>query len=48
MPPEYGEAWVATLRDVWVQQMRSDGKQDKVFDPSKRERQGLLEKRCIR
>ncbi|CBI35780.3 unnamed protein product, partial [Vitis vinifera] len=64
IPPEYGQAWVATLRgDVysfgvvmlelltgkrpvevfkpkmsrelvgWVQQMRSEGKQDQVFDP---------------
>lgn len=64
IPPEYGQAWVATLRgDVysfgvvmlelltgrrpvdickpkmsrelvgWVQQMRSEGKQDEVFDP---------------
>ena len=64
IPPEYGQAWVATLRgDVyslgvvilelltrrrpvevsksiissdlvtWVQQMRSEGKQEEVFDP---------------
>ncbi|KAJ1390783.1 Serine/threonine-protein kinase, active site [Sesbania bispinosa] len=64
IPPEYGQAWVATMRgdvysfgvvmlelltgrrpvDVskpkmsgelvaWVQQMRSEGKQDQVFDP---------------
>ncbi|KAJ4719265.1 Receptor kinase [Melia azedarach] len=64
IPPEYGQAWVATLRgDVysfgvvmlelltgkrpvelfkprmsrelvgWVQQMRSEGKQDQIFDP---------------
>ncbi|XAR74035.1 Non-specific serine/threonine protein kinase [Bertholletia excelsa] len=64
IPPEYGQAWVATLRGdvysfgvvilelltgkrpvevfkpkvsrelvVWVQQMRSEGKQDEVFDP---------------
>ncbi|KAG4177804.1 hypothetical protein ERO13_A10G000700v2 [Gossypium hirsutum] len=53
IPPEYGQAWVATLRgDVysfgvvmlelltgkrplvsWVQRLRSEGKQDEVFDP---------------
>ncbi|KAA8540189.1 hypothetical protein F0562_024248 [Nyssa sinensis] len=64
IPPEYGQAWIATLRGdvysfgvvmlelltgkrpvevgkpkvsrelvVWVQQMRSEGKQDEVFDP---------------
>ncbi|XP_027350337.1 tyrosine-sulfated glycopeptide receptor 1-like [Abrus precatorius] len=64
IPPEYGQAWVATLRGdiysfgvvmlelltgrrpvdvskpkmsrelvVWVQHMRSEGKQDQVFDP---------------
>ncbi|KAL6969065.1 Tyrosine-sulfated glycopeptide receptor 1 [Sarracenia purpurea var. burkii] len=64
IPPEYGQAWIATLRGdmysfgvvmlelltgkrpmevfkpkmsrelvVWVQQMKSEGKQDEVFDP---------------
>ncbi|CAK9144707.1 unnamed protein product [Ilex paraguariensis] len=64
IPPEYSQAWIATLRGdvysfgvvmlelltgkrpvevfktkmstglvVWVQQMRSEGKQDEVFDP---------------
>lgn len=64
IPPEYGQAWVATLRGdvysfgvvilelitgkrpvevckpklsrelvVWVQHMRSEGKQDQIFDP---------------
>ncbi|TKY61171.1 Tyrosine-sulfated glycopeptide receptor 1 [Spatholobus suberectus] len=84
IPPEYGQAWVATLRgDVysfgvvmlelltgrrpvdiskpkvsrelvaWVQQMRSEGKQDKVFDPLLRgkgfeeEMQQVLDVACM-
>ncbi|XP_058226973.1 tyrosine-sulfated glycopeptide receptor 1 [Rhododendron vialii] len=69
IPPEYGQAWKATLRGdmysfgvvmlelltgkrpmevfepkmsrelvVWVEQMRSEGKQDEVFDPLLRDR----------
>nr|KYP72016.1 Tyrosine-sulfated glycopeptide receptor 1 [Cajanus cajan] len=84
IPPEYGQAWVATLRgDVysfgvvmlelltgrrpvdlskskmsgelvaWVQQMRSEGKQDQVFDPLLRgkdfeeEMQQVLDVACM-
>uniref|UniRef100_A0A0R0KYS9 non-specific serine/threonine protein kinase n=1 Tax=Glycine max TaxID=3847 RepID=A0A0R0KYS9_SOYBN len=84
IPPEYGQAWVATLRgdvysfgvvmlellsgrrpvDVskpkmsrelvaWVQQMRSEGKQDQVFDPLLRgkgfeeEMQQVLDAACM-
>ncbi|KAL2345973.1 hypothetical protein Fmac_007258 [Flemingia macrophylla] len=84
IPPEYGQAWVATLRgdvysfgvvmlelltgrrpvDVskskmsgelvaWVQQMRSEGKQDQVFDPLLRgngfeeEMQQVLDVACV-